>query len=698
MEISSEATHPASVIVHLKVFTPVERLETVEFSSVGLSTVAPPVITLHAPLPAEGVFPANVPVLVLHSSWSGPASTVGTDPLAISTSSNELAQAPFEIVHRKVDVPAVKPVIPEEGEDGVVIFPLPEIFVHVPVPTVGVFPANVAELEQMLWSVPASATVGKSSTEIITSLAEVQFPFVIVHRSVDVLPIVRPVTPDAGSVLSVILAEPEITDQEPLPTPGLLAAKVEVVVLQRFWFGPAFDAVGGEETIISTSSKESTQLPLLIVHLKVAVLPIVKPVIPEFGDEGEVMVALPPTTVHVPVPAAGVLPASVVVVTLQRFWFVPAFAVVGVWYELMVTSDVLDGQEPLEIVHRSRELPPIVKPVTPDVGEDGVVTEAVPDITDQLPVPTVGVFPARVVVVVLHKFWLDPALAVVGNAWFVIVTSSSKLMQDPLEIVHFMVTGEPGVKPVIVVDGSLGSVMVAVPEEIVHVPVPTAGVLPARVAVFALQRVWSGPAFAVDGVVATLILTSSVELLQAPFDIVHLNTAVLPETRPVTEDVGEEGVVIVAVPETTDQVPVPVVGVFPASVVELVLHKFWLGPASAVVGLASTFIVTSLSDVPQAPAVIVHFNTELVPMVNPVTPEVGEAGVVTEAEPDTTLQLPVPKVGVLPARVAVVVLQRFWLGPAFDAVGVLFVTIVTSSKESGQTPLLMVHLNTEEAP
>lgn len=45
----------------------------------------------------------------------------------------------------------------------------------------------------------------------------------------------------------------------------------------------------------------------------------------------------------------------------------------------------------------------------------------------------------------------------------------------------------------------------------------------------------------------------------------------------------------------------------------------------------------------------------LTPKLNPVTPEVGEVGVVTVAEPAITVHAPVPTVGELPASVAVVV-------------------------------------------
>ena len=55
------------------------------------------------------------------------------------------------------------------------------------------------------------------------------------------------------------------------------------------------------------------------------------------------------------------------------------------------------------IVHRKVTLDPIVKPVTPELAEAGVVMVAVPDTTLQAPVPTVGVLPPKVATVTLHK-------------------------------------------------------------------------------------------------------------------------------------------------------------------------------------------------------------------------------------------------------------------------------------------------------
>ena len=48
--------------------------------------------------------------------------------------------------------------------------------------------------------------------------------------------------------------------------------------------------------------------------------------------------------------------------------------------------------------------------------------------------------------------------------------------------------------------------------------------------------------------------------------MVHLKVTLLPAATPVTVDVVADGLVIVADPETSDQEPVPVDGIFPAKV------------------------------------------------------------------------------------------------------------------------------------
>ena len=71
-----------------------------------------------------------------------------------------------------------------------------------------------------------------------------------------------------------------------------------------------------------------------------------------------------------------------------------------------------------------------------------------------------------------------------------------------------------------------------------------------------------------------VMVTSSLELAQAPLLIVHLNVALAPTVMPVTVLVAEDGVVIVAVPDTTLHSPVPVAGALPAKVLLVTLHRF----------------------------------------------------------------------------------------------------------------------------
>ena len=63
----------------------------------------------------------------------------------------------------------------------------------------------------------------------------------------------------------------------------------------------------------------------------------------------------------------------------------------------MVIASVLGGQVPFVIVH-TNVFTPVVNPVTPLVGDVGVVTVAVPAVTVQSPVPTTGALAAKVAV------------------------------------------------------------------------------------------------------------------------------------------------------------------------------------------------------------------------------------------------------------------------------------------------------------
>jgi hypothetical protein len=74
------------------------------------------------------------------------------------------------------------------------------------------------------------------------------------------------------------------------------------------------------------------------------------------------------------------------------------------------------------------------------------------------------------------------------------------------------------------------------------------------------------------GTVLFVNTTSSEDAVHAPLLIVQRSVALPPDGTPVTPDVAEDEVVIVAVPLTTLHAPVPVVAVLPASVNEPLPH------------------------------------------------------------------------------------------------------------------------------
>ena len=70
------------------------------------------------------------------------------------------------------------------------------------------------------------------------------------------------------------------------------------------------------------------------------------------------------------------------------------------------------------------------------------------------------------------------------------------------------------------------------------------------------------------------MITVSVDAVHGLLLMVHTNVTVVPATKPVTPDVGELGVVMVAVPNATVHKPVPKAGVLADKVVVPELHKF----------------------------------------------------------------------------------------------------------------------------
>ncbi len=146
------------------------------------------------------------------------------------------------------------------------------------------------------------------------------------------------------------------------------------------------------------------QAPLEVVHVKVTFVPGVNPVTPDNGSVGSVTVAVPEVTVQAPAPTPGATPASVAIAELQTFTSGPASATDGGNAIFMITSSVETAHTPLVIVQRNVTLVPAVNPVTVEAGDVGVVMVAAPAIRLHAPVPTVGVFPAKVVFPTLQIF------------------------------------------------------------------------------------------------------------------------------------------------------------------------------------------------------------------------------------------------------------------------------------------------------
>ena len=132
--------------------------------------------------------------------------------------------------------------------------------------------------------------------------------------------------------------------------------------------------------------------------------------------------------------------------------------------------------------------------------------------------------------------------------------------------------------------------------------------------------------------------------------MVQRNTAGVPVGTPVTVDVAEFMLVIVAVPLIKVQVPVPTDAALAAKVKLALLHCAWSAPAAAGVGAASLVSVTS-SNVLQVPLTMVQLRTAVLLVGTAVTPELYKDGSAIVAVPLTTAHVPVPDIAALPARV-----------------------------------------------
>jgi hypothetical protein len=521
-------------------------------------------------------------------------------------------------------------------------------------------------------------------TELIVTCDELggQAPLLMVHWNT-LAPVPNPVTPEVGEDAEVIVPAPLMSVHTPVPIVGVFPANVAVVP-HTFWVLPAAAVVGGVTPVIVTWLVDEAHEPFEMLHSK-TFAPEPKAVIPDVGEVGAVTVPAPLINVHVPLPVVGVLPAKVAVVP-QTVCGLPATDIVGGNETSIVTWEELGVHGWLLIVHWNT-FAPVPNPVNPDVGEDGAVMVPEPLISVHKPVPEAGVFPANVAVVP-QIVWLLPAIDAVGGVTPVIVTWLVEAVQEPFEMLHSKTFG-PVPKAVIPDVAEVGVVTVPAPLINVHIPVPDAGVFPAKVALVP-QTVWGLPATAVLGGNETFIVTCEELGVHGGLLIVHWNTFD-PAPKPVKPDVGEDGVVIVPVPLTKVHKPEPTAGVCPASVA-VVPQMACVVPAADVVGGVTPVIVTWLVEAGQEPFEMLHWNT-FAPAPKAVMPDVGEEGVVIVPAPLIKLHVPVPVVAVFPAKVAVVP-QTVWGLPATDVVGAADTFIVTVEELGVHGGLLIVHWNT----
>src|SRR5688572_6575841 len=110
-------------------------------------------------------------------------------------------------------------------------------------------------------------------------------------------------------------------------------------------------AVGLALLVSTTSSVVGAHEPLETVHLSVALLFTGTPVTEVLKEFTLVIVAVPETTLHTPVPMPGLVALSVNVPFAHCAMSAPATDALGVWSNLIVTSSKLGVHTPLLIVH-----------------------------------------------------------------------------------------------------------------------------------------------------------------------------------------------------------------------------------------------------------------------------------------------------------------------------------------------------------
>jgi hypothetical protein len=140
----------------------------------------------------------------------------------------------------------------------------------------------------------------------------VQVPLLTVQRNVALVPAAIDVTVVVLKDGFVIVALPATMLHAPVPTVGAVAFIVKVLMLHcSISATPASAVLGTSLLINNTSSVVGVHVPLLTVHLNVAVVPTGTPVTGLVAEDDVVMLAVPPTTLHAPVPVPGAVAPNV---------------------------------------------------------------------------------------------------------------------------------------------------------------------------------------------------------------------------------------------------------------------------------------------------------------------------------------------------------------------------------------------------
>jgi hypothetical protein len=303
--------------------------------------------------------------------------------LQIFTSAVADGQELLETVHIKVFNPSTNPDTCEDGCVLVLTEEVPVSTLQEPLPKVGVRAANVAEEEQTVWLGPAFARSAGLRVIVIVDVAAGQIPLVTVHKR-EFDPTLRASTCVIGLVDKTTEPPPESTVHDPLPTLGVRAAKL-AIEMQTVWSVPAL-ATGISSRLIVTVDVAGGQTPFVTVHKKVLV-PLDKAFTEVTGLLAELTLEAPEITDQEPVPAVGEIAAKVAEAE-QTVWLFPALAL-GSASRTRATVEVLGGQTPLLTLH-SKMVVPVPNEVTEVEGLFAAPILPLPDIRDQLPVPTEG--------------------------------------------------------------------------------------------------------------------------------------------------------------------------------------------------------------------------------------------------------------------------------------------------------------------